>query len=119
MMLRMEYCQSRVADVNAGQTVVDACERANILAAGAIRRPLRDSLLTAARVPLPRGTPGLSYVRGSGPARGTTPLLRSAPAHLSMTVSASTLVIGSLLPARHVPERLLSHIPRPVLPTAA
>lgn len=40
-MLRMENCQSRVADVNAGQTVVDACERANILAAGAIRRPLR------------------------------------------------------------------------------
>ncbi len=73
MMLRMEYCQSRVADVNAGQTVVDACERANILAAGAIRRPLRDSLLTAARVPLPRGTPGLSYVRGSGPARGNHP----------------------------------------------
>lgn len=35
MMLRMENCQSRVADVNAGQTVVDVCERANILAAGA------------------------------------------------------------------------------------
>lgn len=119
MMLRMENCQSRVADVNAGQTVVDACERANILAAGAIRRPLRDSLLTAARVPLPLGRPGCRMCAGAGRHGGTTPLLRSAPAHLSMRVSASALVIGSLLPARHVPERLLSHIPRPVLPTAA
>lgn len=47
-MLRMENRQSLVADVNAGQAVLDACERATMPAAGATRRFLRDSLMAEA-----------------------------------------------------------------------
>ncbi|MFF4796572.1 MULTISPECIES: DUF6221 family protein [unclassified Streptomyces] len=50
MELRMQNWQAVVADVNAKQAIVDACERATILAAGATRK-ITD--MTAAGVAVP------------------------------------------------------------------
>ncbi|MGW9031605.1 DUF6221 family protein [Streptomyces sp. NPDC055722] len=51
MELRMQNWQADVANVNAKQAVVDACERATILAAGATRK-ITD--MTAAGVAVPK-----------------------------------------------------------------
>jgi hypothetical protein len=52
MTRRMQNWQLVVADVNSRQAVVDACERATVLAAGAARRVTE---MTAAGIPMQTG----------------------------------------------------------------